>query len=212
MMRVSLIALALMATPLAAQEGPRAHLNEGETIEVELRADLNGDRNPDLAYVAAMEDQRELRVVISYADELSFGELPVQTLALDAYPLADAVLAVKGSARGKVLLIEELTGGTTAVASTHRFRWDEAQGKMMLSGLDATLYSRTFAHDGREASWNLLTGDLITRTLQLNTGNGDAAYRKVDEKRSKKPSPPLTLDQSPSGDQLLGWPVAGPDQ
>lgn len=212
MSRPALLALALVASPVTAQEGPQAFLNAGETIEVELRADFNGDGNPDLAYVAAKEDARELRVVTSYVNETDFGENPVQILALDAYPLADATLAVKGNARGKVLVLEELTGGTTAVASTHRFRWDSTQGVMMLIGLDATLYSRTFAHDGREASWNLLTGDLVTRTLQLNTGGGDAAYIKVDEKRRKKPSPPLALEESPSGDELLGWPVAGPDR
>ena len=75
-------------------------------------------------------------------------------------------------------------------------------------GLDATLYSRTFAHDGAEASWNLLTGALVTRTLRLNRGGGNAAYDKISEKRSKKPSPPLRLEESPDGGALLGWPGA----
>lgn len=207
-MKRTALALLLIAAPVAAQEGPQPFLDEGESIEVELRADLNSDGNPDLAYVAAKEDRRELRVVLSYVNETDFGELPTQVLALDAYPLANASLAVKG----KVLVLEKLSGGTTAVASTHRFRWDDKLGAMRLIGLDATLYSRTFAHDGREASWNLLTGDLITRRLRLNTAEGDAAYDKVEEKRSKKRSPALGLEHSPSGDELLGWPVAGPDR
>lgn len=207
-MKRTAIALLLIAAPVAAQEGPQPFLDEGESIEVELRADLNSDGNPDLAYVAAKEDRRELRVVLSYVNETDFGELPTQVLALDAYPLANASLAVKG----KVLVLEKLSGGTTAVASTHRFRWDDKLGAMRLIGLDATLYSRTFAHDGREASWNLLTGDLITRRLRLNTAEGDAAFDKVEEKRSKKRSPALGLEHSPSGDELLGWPVAGPDR
>ena len=41
---------------------------------------------------------------------------------------------------------------------------------MRLIGMDATVYSRTFAHDGFEASWNLLNGDATTRELKLNTG------------------------------------------
>lgn len=207
-MKRTALALLLIAAPVAAQEGPQPFLDEGESIEVELRADLNSDGNPDLAYVAAKEDRRELRVVLSYVNETDFGELPTQVLALDAYPLANASLAVKG----KVLVLEKLSGGTTAVASTHRFRWDDKLGAMRLIGLDATLYSRTFAHDGKEASWNLLTGDLITRRLRLNTAEGDAAYDKVEEKRSKKRSPALGLEHSPSGDELLGWPVAGPDR
>jgi hypothetical protein len=207
-MRPALLALALIAAPADAQKGPQILLNDGESIETELRVDLNGDGNPDLAYVAAAEDKRELRVVLSYVDEFSSGEWLMQVLSLDPYPLADAVLSAKTNRRGAVLTVAELTGGTTAVASTHRFRWDDRLGAMRLIGLDATLYSRTFAHDGQEASWNLLTGDLITRTLKLNSGQGDQAYNSVGETKTKKPSPPVTLQESPSGDDLLGWPGA----
>lgn len=206
MTRPALLALAVLAAPAAAQERPQPDLAEGEALEVELRGDFNADMVPDLAYVAAKEDRRELRVVIGFANETDAGELPAQVLPLDAYPLADAGLSMSGPATGKVLLFSELTGGTTALASTHRFRWDAKLGAMRLIGLDATLYSRTFAHDGQEASWNLLTGDLVTRTLKLNKGRDDRAYTKVREKRRKKPSKPLRLENAPSGDDLLGWP------
>jgi len=76
---------------------------------------------------------------------------------------------------------------------------------MRLIGLDATLCSRTYAHDGQEASWNLLIGTLVNRTLRLNKRQGDAAYANVAEKRSKKPSKPLRLEDAPSGGDLLGW-------
>lgn len=82
------------------------------------------------------------------------------------------------------------------IRRTHRFRWDAKLQAMRLIGLDATLYSRTFAHDGVEASWNLLTGDLVTRTLRLDTGPGDRAYNPVGEKKSKRPVPPLRLEDS----------------
>lgn len=208
MTQPTLLALALLGAPAAAQERPQPFLAEGETLEVELRGDFNADLVPDLAYVAAKEDRRELRVVLGYANETASGELPAQVLPLDSYPLADASLSIAGPARGKVLLLGELTGGTTSVASTHRFRWDAKLGAMRLIGLDATLYSRTFAHDGQEASYNLLTGDLVTRTLKLNAGPGDTAYAKVREKRRKKPSKPLRLEDAPSGDDLLAWPGA----
>ncbi|HSF13054.1 MAG TPA: hypothetical protein VLA50_08785 [Erythrobacter sp.] len=207
-MKRAALVLSLIAAPVAVQEGPQPFLDEGESIEVELREDLNGDGVPDLAYIAAREQNRELRVVTTFVNAVEIGEHPAQILPLDPYPLGTAGLSVKGT----VLVLDDLTGGTTAVASTHRFRWDGKLGAMRLIGLDATLYSRTFAHDGREASWNLLTGDLITRRLRLNTGEGDAAYDKVEEKRSKKRSPALGLEHSPSGDELLGWPVAGPDR
>lgn len=206
---LALMALALVSAPANAQaDPPQPVLGEGETIETQLTADLNRDGNPDLAYVASKEDHRELRVVLSYVNETDFGEQRPEVLVLDPYPLGDAQLSVSGGIRGKVLVLQDLTGGTTAVASTHRFRWDDKLGGMRLIGLDATLYSRTFAHDGKEASWNLLTGDLVIRRLKLGSPSGDAAYAKLPETRTKKPSPPLGLEDSPSGDELLEWPGA----
>jgi hypothetical protein len=195
-------ALALTAAlPLAAQGEPQASLVSGETIEVETRADLNADGVEDLAYIARRDEVlRELRVVTSTGS--GPGENPPQVLAMDPYPLGDAQLAVKGN----VLLLQDLTGGTTAVFSTHRFRWDAKLSAMRLIGLDATLYSRTFAHDGQKASWNLLTGLLLTHTMRLRKDDSDIAYDDVDKRRTRKPSPPLRLEQSPSGDELLGWP------
>jgi len=200
-----LLALALIAAPAAAQVGPQPMFDVGEELEVELHADFNGDGHSDVAYIVRGDDKRELRVATTFVTEVEIGENPPQVLALDPYPLGTAQLSEKDSARGKVLVFEDLTGGTTALASTHRFRWDAKLEAMRLIGLDATLYSRTYAHDGEEASWNLLTGDLVTRKLKLNRERG---YDKVGETKAKKPSPPLKLEDSPSGDDLLGWPGA----
>lgn len=205
MKRPALLALALVAAPVVAQVGPQPMFDAGEELEVELHADFNGDGHADVAYIVRGDDKRELRVATTFISEVEIGDNPAQVLALDPYPLGDATLTVKDSARGKVLVFEDLTGGTTAVASTHRFRWDGKIGAMRLIGLDATLYSRTYAHDGEEASWNLLTGDLVTRTLRLDKERG---YDKVGETKRKKPSPPLKLEDSPSGGDLLGWPGA----
>jgi len=196
------LAVGVLALPALAQDGPQPYLAAGERIETQLRADLNGDNVPDLAYVAAREDNRELRVATSFLNEVEIGERPVQALALDPYPLGDAMLKVEGN----VLLFEEHTGGTTAVFSRHRFRWDAKLEAMRLIGLDATLYSRTFAHDGHEASWNLLTGVVTSHKLKLRDDDSDIAYEEVDRQRKKKRSVPLRLEQSPTGDALLGWP------
>lgn len=204
-MRAAALALVLSAAPLAAQDAPQPLLAAGETLETSTSADWNGDGAPDLAYIAAAEERRELRVVTSFVSEVEIGMNPAQVLALDPYaPLRPAELATQG----KVLVLKDLAGGTSAVSSTHRFRWDAKLDAMRLIGLDATLYSRTYSHDGDEASWNLLTGALITRTLKLSTGMDGRGYDKVGEKRRKKASKPLRLEQSPSGGDLLGWPGA----
>ncbi len=205
MRRPALLALALMAAPAAAQVGPQPMFAAGEELEVELHADFNGDGHADIAYIVRGEDRRELRVATTVITEVEIGENPPQVLALDPYPLGDAQLTVKDSAKGKVLVFADLTGGTSAVSSTHRFRWDAKLAAMRLIGLDALLYSRTYSHDGEEASWNLLTGALITQTLRLSKDRG---YDKVGLTRKTKQSPPLTLEQSPSGGDLLGWPGA----
>lgn len=210
-MRPGLLALFLMATPAAGQEEvPLLQLEEGETLETELRADLNADGNPDLAYVAAKQDARALRVVLTFVNETDFGQLPAQVLALDPYPLADATMKVTGTNQaGRVLVVQELNGGTTAVLSTYRFRLDRQLGAMRLIGLDATLYSRTFAHDGSEASWNLLTGDFVTRKLLLirTPDSSGRAYDIVGQKRRKKASPPIRLEDSPDGSEIIGYPA-----
>lgn len=200
-MRGALLALAFLAAPHAfAQEGPQPYLADGETMELEVQGDLNGDGVADTAWIVRGEDKRELRVATSFVNEVEFGEHPVQVLPLDPYPLGDGSLEIQRN----VLVLEDLNGGTSAVSSTHRFRWDAKLVAMRLIGLDATFYSRTYAHDGREASWNLLTGDLVTRDLRLNRGAGDAAYIDTPRKRSKRPSKPLRLEDSPSGDDLVG--------
>jgi hypothetical protein len=204
----ALFALALLAAPEAAQVGPQPHLAQGEALEVELRGDFNADFVPDLAYVAAKEGQRALRVVLGFANETDVGELPPQVLPLDPYPLADASLALTGPVRGKVLVLSEITGGTTAIASTHRFRWDHKLGAMRLIGLDAMLYSRTFAHDGKKGSWNLLTGDLLTSTLRLvkSPEPPGQTYETVGKKHRKKRSAPVRLEDSPDGSNVIDYP------
>lgn len=201
----ALLALMVLAYPVVAQA--TVHAVSSMDIEAAVTADLNGDGVDDHAMILRHgATSRELRVVTSYRNETDFGESPSQVLALDPYPLGDAQLSVKDGVRGKVLVLKDLTGGTTAVASTHRFRWDAKLQAMRLIGLDATLYSRTFAHDGMKASWNLLTGDLSSHRLKLRNDGSAIAYDEVDRRRRKKRSAPVRLEQSPTGDALLGWP------
>jgi hypothetical protein len=196
------LTLTLAGVPVSAQVGLQPMFESGEALEAELHSDFNGDGHADIAYIVRGEERRELRVATTVVTDGEIGETPPQVLSLDPYPLGSARL----SAKGNVLVLEDLTGGTTAVASTHRFRWDQRLGAMRLIGLDAALYSRTFAHGGQEASWNLLTGDLHTQTLRLRRDNNDIAYDKVDQRRRKRASQPLRLEQSPNGEDLLEWP------
>lgn len=182
------LALAL-ATSAAAFE---PELRPGETLEARVDGDLDGDGTPDVAWLAGNDEERQLVVHLSNGG--------YESLDLDTSPLGPGTLAITGG----VLVFEDLTGGTTAIASTCRYRFDPKALRMRLIGLDATLYSRTQMHDGFEVSWNLLTGAAVTRNMHLNrTGKGDEAFDHIVDHKTKKVSPPIWLSETPEPEDLL---------
>ena len=186
----SLVLAASLAQPAAALE---PSIKAGEQVESRLDTDLNGDGTADLAYVVASEEWRELRVVLA-----GRGQVEALDLSLDA--LGSASLAMVGD----VLRFEDLTGGTTAYASTRRFRYDGVRKQMRLIGMDVTLYSRTFTHDGYEGSWNLLTGEGKGNELRLaGGGDGDRAYDKARQHSFTRRTRPIWLADAPDPEDLL---------
>jgi len=208
-MRLFALAALLIATPAAAQtaspindEAIKTFLEKGEAVESRTEGDLNGDGQPDTVLIGRGDDTRTLKVLLLTRGEFDIDLTPIGTHKLDAYPLGAATVSI----RNGVLKIEDLTGGTTAVNAVYRYRLvPGAKPRMRLIGIDATLYSRTYAHDGAEISWNLLTGDYLSRTLKLNSKGGNAAYDKIAEKKAKKPSKPLYMEDTPDPNDLLGW-------
>ena len=173
-----LTALAL-ASPAAAKFPPLprmsaaelvGYLPQGGTLEVRMDADVTGDGLKDVVAVGKGEDVRKLVVLAGYQVETDMGYRPVGQMDMDPSPLGDASLKVQNG----VLLIEDLTGGTTAVSSLYRFRYDRAADRMRLIGDDVELYSRTWAHDGLKVSTNRLTGVQI-RTANKLVGHGENA-------------------------------------
>lgn len=178
-------------------------LNEGIALGEEITGradgDLNGDGATDTAYAVASEDARSVTVLATQRAGAKTPYRPIGVLKLEPYSLGPASLSI---AKG-VLKVEDMTGGTTAVSATYRYRFDGPSGRMRLIGLDATLYSRTYAHDGFEMSWNLLTGEIVTRVLKLNKGGGDAAYDKAFEQKFKRPSKPLYMETTPDPEEVM---------
>ena len=191
----------LAATAAQAQATeilPGIELPAAAEVESRVNGDFNGDGIEDAAYVAHNDDSRALTVVLSVKDEFSV-DYRTEVLDLEPTDFAPGTLTLDGN----VLKFEDMTGGTTAVSSTRRFRYDGRGGQMRLIGLDATLYSRTNAHDGFETSWNLLTGDATTRELKLNRGGGDAAYNPGRERSFKRSTRALWLANSPDPETVL---------
>lgn len=184
--------------PMSAEE-VKGMIEPGE-LETRLDGDLDGDGETDTVFIGRGDDKRELIAMLAYRGEVDFGHQPVGVLQLDTYPLGPASLSI----RNGVLVIQDLTGGTSAVSATYRYRYDPKAEKMRLIGLDAKAYSRTNAHGWREVSWNLLTGDQIVSEAELNTAGGDQAYAKPTVKKTKRPSGPIHMEGTPSPDDLFG--------
>ncbi|MGN6692428.1 MAG: hypothetical protein ACTHJU_15945 [Sphingopyxis sp.] len=209
MRKLVLAAFLLAPGTTQAMQGPeippmsddeiRADLKDGEEIETRVDGDMNGDGDIDTAWIVRGEDRRTLHVSLAVRGEYDAYHAPAGSMELDAYPLGPAEMTV---AKG-VLLVKDLTGGTTAISATYRFRGERAQPKMRLIGLDATLYSRTYAHDGAEMSWNLLTGDVIATKLTIVGSGENATYDKSAVKRFKRPVKTWYLESTPNAEDSL---------
>jgi hypothetical protein len=206
------LALLLSPLPLAAAEPPpepRPVLepmtdemllmrHDGDlALETRLDADFNGDGLVDTAYVVRVPDEwRRLVVMIGYAEEVDMGHSPAGEAQMDPYPLGSAALSVKKG----VLVVEDLAGGTSAVSSTYRYRYDPRARRMRLIGDDVTYYSRTNNHDSIEISTNRLTGLQLRKVNKL----ADDAYVPQPEVRSRVPTAPIYMEDAPDANVTLG--------
>lgn len=184
--------------PPSTNEELAAYLPEGAAVEARIDADFNGDGMKDIAIVSANDDVRVLTAFLAYADEYNTGYEPIGQGALDLGPLGSASLRMQKN----VLVLEDLTGGTSATSATYRFRFDAAESKMRLIGLDAEYYSRTFQHGSRKLSFNYLTGERVEQVSELGKKD-DEALVPGPEKRSKGKPRKIWLDDIPSPEALL---------
>jgi len=174
-------------------DAPPRFVPSGWRMETQLEADFNADGKNDIAMVVRNDDERWLLVALGEGKGLhriGLGEL-------DPFPLGDASLDAKKG----VLLITDLTGGTTAIQSTYRYRFEAATGRMQLIGDDASLYSRTNSHGGIEVSTNRLTG---VRLTQKSTLDGNGEYRFGKQVRSTVSKEKLYLETAPNPEDTVG--------
>jgi hypothetical protein len=163
----------------------------GYDVEARADADFDGDGKQDIAYITGNGEVRNLYITLADGES--------ELLALESSPLGPGSLSF---AKG-VLIFEDLTGGTTAYSTVRRYRFDPAADRMRLIGFDTALYSRTYAHDGFELSWNLLTSKLITRELHLNEKGGEAAYDPIVERTTIRKSGKVWLSETPDPETLM---------
>ena len=170
----------------------------GMGLEKRLDADLNGDKLTDIAFVASNEESRVLCVLFGFMEEMDMGHSPAGKTELAPDPLGPVSL----SAPKGVLVVDDLTGGTTAISSTYRYRYDAKSKRMRLIGDDVKLYSRTNAHGWQEISTNRLTGLQIRRSADLDDAG---EYVEKPETRGKVPTTPLYIEDAPDPETTLGF-------
>ncbi len=167
----------------------------GLELETRIDGDLDGDGRPDTVYVERGEEVRRLHVLLG-------GTTPAGVLEMDPYPVQRGEALLEITKKG-VLVVGDLTGGSSATSSTYRFRYDGKAGRMRLIGLDAKFYSRTNRHGWSSASWNLLTGDYVEESAELIETPTDAAYADPVVTRGKRPTGPVYMEDTPSGESLI---------
>lgn len=185
--------------PVMSDAEVRAELAPGQEIEARVDGDMNGDGDIDTAFITSGEDRRDIHVFFAARGEFDMYRERAGSFSLQPYALGPAGLSVKNG----VLIIDDLTGGTSALAATYRFRGERGMPQMRLIGLDAKAYSRTWAHDGAEMSWNLLTGDVIAAQLKLVGSGENATYEKAGAKRFRRPVAPVFMEDTPDAEEEL---------
>lgn len=174
------VALACQAEP-ARRELPAkgrdaaAFLPKGWVQESAHDPDLDGDGKPDLVLVMAGPDNEARKLLAALS--APGGYRNIGEASLPGYPLGPA--DVSFTAR-KVLVVVDLTGGTTANQTTMRYRFEPSPGggAMRYIGLDISNYSRTNRHDATHLSYNWLTG-ARSRQVDRLTRRGDYAPQKA---------------------------------
>lgn len=191
--------------PVMSDDAIAATLEAGQEVETRVDGDMNGDGDIDTAWIVRGNDKRFLHVQFAARGEFDLYHEPAGSAELDAFPLGPAEMTVSKG----ILIIKDLTGGTTAISATYRYRGERTKPRMALIGLDATLYSRTYAHDGAEMSWNLLTGDVIATKLKLVGSGENANYDKSAVKRFKRPVKTCYLEDTPDAEEALDMAMKG---
>ena len=215
MQRMSWGLLALASANALAADLPReaaAFVPDGMALQAQLAADLTGDGLPDLAFIAGNDEQRVVQVLARFRVDGAPGKParedlePIDSMRLETTPLGPGSLSV----RKGVLIIDDLVGGTTATAATYRFRFDPAEDRMRLIGIDAERYSRTNSHGGIQLSWNLLTGNHIVQSSRLEEAPTEdtGMYRFSRPQKTVQKVEKVFMDQTPNPDELIDNEIA----
>lgn len=196
------LSLAVAGESPPGATGIESFVGDGMEVETRFDGDLNGDGLADVVFVErSNDDKRDMVALVGYRSETDIGFDKAGAMPLDAFPLGPASFSFKKG----VLIVDDLTGGTTATSSTYRFRYAPAAKRMRLIGLDAKLYSRTNNHGWSSVSWNLLTGAMVHEEAALIEGktHEENSYGPAKTRREVLKSVPRYMEDAPSGESFF---------
>ncbi|WP_133499984.1 hypothetical protein [Cognatilysobacter terrigena] len=162
---------ALAATPLAN------HF-PGMKLVQRVDAPILREGSDDAVFVYSGDEGH--RVAVAHFDRKPREAEPIviDQLELPSSPFDPPHVSVQK----RVVVIEQMTGGTMATQATYRFRLDPEQDCMGLIGLDASRYDRMGANDGYRISWNLLTGKFISQRMWAQGSTKKPAPERVSKR------------------------------
>lgn len=175
--------------------GPESFTPTNWQLEKQCRGDLNGDGKDDLVIVVVRREGEGCfgqdiarSVIVAFAagnNEYSRVAIGNGVARLEGTLMSDVSISVN---RGS-LVVSNLYSDRQLVVEKCRFRFSNQLKKFQLIGQDKYQCDR-LTMNGKEESWNLLTGDRIVEEIKL----GDV----VVSKKTKEDKKPLLLFENVS--------------
>ena len=200
MKRVWMLLLGCLPLLANAQQGPgriqdadlRAWLGTLQ-LEARLDADVTGDGQLDLVYVAAESDVRVVGILDGNREGTGFGARRLGEAPMVGSPASASSLSVEDGA----LVVEQVAGEDTITATTWRYRFDPLTRRTRLVMFSAERYGAVFNRASVRVQWNLDSGDyLLERGEQVTLDGGGEVCVYGPGERSTRRSPPVYMAQA----------------
>lgn len=185
-------------TPGPDNEQIYPQLEHDATIETRLDVDFDGDGRSDTLFVAQSRTGRKVIAMQTSGD--GGKHRVVGVLQLSLRPLVPAQLSYSGG----LLSIADLTGDDTATQVRYQFKFDHQLRTFRLAALDVGRYSRKRRHDSVRLNWEPDSGRQMLAYGRPSSGaDSEAGYRYGDVHRTSRAPASLTMERTPTGDEVL---------
>lgn|GEM_PF-933158 len=175
-----------------------SQLEADATIETRLDVDFDGDGRTDTVLVTQSRYGRRVLAIQAHRDD--GGHRLIGTLELSQQPLVPVQLSYADG----LISIVDLTGDDTATQVRYQFKFDRQLRTLRLAALDVGRYSRKRRHDSVRLNWDPGEGRQSLAYGKPAIGaDSENGYRYGDVERTRRAPAMLTMEQTPTGDEVL---------